>query len=133
MFFGGCANLRIANETASVPDGHMRVQVINDTDITMCYNVRWINHNLPNVFGPTPVCGGGLEPGDDHSFDRDIESWKFVGTRFWEISWHACKIKVYDEDREEIQKRYRSYYGMEIPEDTAIIKMYHKHYEPVPR
>jgi len=84
MFFGGCAGMQLKKEVASVPDGHMRVSIINNTDVVMCHNTAWLNHN-------------------------------------------------YGDEREELEEKYRSRVISEIPEGTAIIKIYHKHYKAIPR
>lgn len=133
MFFGGCANLRIANEAASVPDGHMRVSIINDTDVVMCQNTVWLNHNVPGIRGPAPVCGGEILPGKDQTFDRNVSSWHFEGKRIYGTKWYICRPSVYGEELKRLEEKYRSIVMSEIPEDTAILKIYHKHYEVIPR
>jgi len=133
MFFGGCAGMQLKKEVASVPDGHMRVSIINNTDVVMCHNTAWLNHNVPDIRGPGPVCGGEIQPGGDHTFDRNISSWHFEGTRIYGTSWYMCRPHSYGDEREELEEKYRSRVISEIPENTAIIKIYHKHYKAIPR
>jgi len=126
VMFSGCAGMQLKKEAALVPAGHMRITLINDIDVLMCYNTVWLNHNVPGILGPTLVCGGEIQPGVSYSFDRNIASWHFKGPRVYNTSWYQCR--AYQSD-----KKYNSEVVFEIPEDTAIIKIYTKHYEIIPR
>lgn len=132
IFLVSCAGMQLKKEAASVPNGHMRVSVINDTDIVMCHNTYWLNHNVPGILGPVPVCGGEIQPGGDHTFDRDTSSWHFKGARIYRTRWYPCKCG-YGDEAKELEKKYKSVVVSEIPEGTAIVKIYHDHYEVMPR
>jgi len=124
--FGSCGSMQLKEEAASVPAGHMRVSVINDRDVVMCHNTVWLNHNIPGIYGPLGVCGAEIQPGQSQTFDRNISSWHFEGTRIYRTNWYKCSPCQSD-------KRYDSRVVSEIPENTAIIKIYHDHYEAIPR
>jgi hypothetical protein len=132
IFFGGCAGMQLKKEVASVPTGHMRVSIINDTDIIMCYSTYWLNHNVPGVLGPVPVCGGEIQPGKDHTFDRNISSWHFKGIRYYKTCWYPCRCG-YGDEAKKLEKKYSKTIISKVPEGTAIVKIYHDHYEVTPR
>jgi len=127
IVLGGCAGMQLRDEAASVPAGYLRVIVTNDTDIFMYHNTRWLNHNIPKVRGPATVCVAELQPGKNQTFDRNMSSWNFTGTRIYTTYWYPCR------DYNNELKKYESRVVSEIPEGTAIIKIYHKHFEVVPR
>lgn len=124
IVLGGCAGIQLKSEVTSVPDGHLRISIINDTDVVLCHSTNWLNHNVPGIRGLAPVCGGEIQPNKDQTFDRDISSWDFTGLRVYITDWRSCRPG---------NVKYRSKVISEIPEGTAIIKIYHKHSEAIPR
>jgi hypothetical protein len=133
ILFAGCAGMQLEKEVASVPADHMRVSIINDTDIVMCHTTYWLNHNIPDLYGPSMVCGGEIEPGGDHTFDRNVSSWHFEGTRIYRTNWYPCRYGVYGDEAKRLKKKYSNRVVVEIPEGTAIIKIYHDRYEVILR
>ena len=133
FILGGCAGMQLKKEIDSVPADHIRISIINDTDVVMCQNTVWLNHNVPGVYGPLPVCGGELQPGANQTFDRNVGSWDYEGMRTYGTHWSLCRCPVYGEELKEMEKRYDSRVISLIPEGTAIIKIYHDHYEAIPR
>ena len=133
FILGGCAGTQLKKEADSVPVGHMRVSIINDTDVVMCQNTVWLNHNVPDIYGPSPVCGGEIQPGGNQTFNRDIGSWNYEGMRVYGTHWYLCRFPAYGEELKEMKKKYESRVISEIPEGTAIIKIYHDRYEAIPR
>ena len=132
IMLAGCAGIQLKKEAASVPAGHMRVSMINDTDVIMCHNTYWLNHNVPGLYGPAPVCGGEIQPGGDHTFDRNISSWGYKGMLIYSTSWYPCRCG-YGDEADVLKKKYNGVVVSEIPEDTAIVRIYHDHYEVIPR
>lgn len=132
VMFNACADMQLNREAASVPAGYMKISIINDMDIVMCHNTYWLNHNIPDVFGPALVCGGEIQPGEDQTFDRNISSWHFEGTRYYKTNWYPCRCG-YGDEAKELEKKYKSVVVSEIPEDTAVVKIYHDHYEAIQR
>lgn len=110
-----------------VPEGHLRITIINDTDILMFHCTYWLNHNIPGHYGPDMKCCAELEPGADQTFDMEISEENFVGTRLYGTVWSACK-----DYRNELEE-YKSKVISTIPKDTAIVKIYHKHFETIPK
>jgi len=129
--FGGCASLRLQKEAATVPDGHLRVSIINDTDVLMYHHTSWVNHNVPDIKGPAPMCGGEIRPGKDHTFDQRISSWSFKGDRIFRTKWSLLRYRGPDKAKK--YEKYKNELTYRIPVGTAIIKVYHKHYKAIPR
>lgn len=108
-----------------VPGGHLRIIIINDTDILMFQQTYWSNHGDPEVIGPKTVCGGEIQPGKSTTFDRNIASWNFTGTRVYVTDWSACR------DYHNKFEEYKSRVISKIPEGTAIVKIYHDYFKIV--
>lgn len=108
-----------------VPEGHLRITITNDTDILMFHHTYWVNHNNPDLLGPDTVCGGEIQPGESSTFDRNMLSWDFTGTSIYLTEWSACR-----DYRHEFGE-YKSRVVSKIPMGTAVVKIYHKHFEIV--
>jgi uncharacterized protein YegJ (DUF2314 family) len=124
------AETQLEKEAALVPEGFMRIRIINDTDKLMCHNTYWLNHNIPGILGDAPVCGGEIQPGKNHTFDKNISDWNFQGTRIYGTRWTLCRFY---NNKEEEYKKYSNDVISEIPEGTAIIEIYFDHFRAIPR
>jgi len=120
----------LEKEAALVPEGFMRIRIINNTDRMMCHNTYWLNHNIPGIIGDAPVCGGEIQSGENHTFDRNISSGNFQGTRVYGTRWFPCGPSRNDEEE---YNKYSNDVISEIPEGTVIIEIYFDHFRVIPR
>ena len=128
VIFIVCSGTKL-NLKTPVPEGFMRVSIINKTDRLLCQNTYWLNHNIPSVLGPSVVCGGEVKPGETWTFDRNISSWNFQGTRVWLTEWSLCSSN-YSKDE---KTKWRKSIAYEIPEGTAIVEIHYNHHKIIPR
>ena len=119
IIFLVCNGMSSKEEASLIPEGTIRVKIINDTCRKLCQTTDWLNHNIPSLLGPTAVFGGELQPGEVHTFDRNADSWDFHNTSIWRNKWRVCEFYVSEVEK----KKWASETIIVIPEGTSIVEI----------